>query len=90
MKYDFDLICIGGGSGGIACANKAAEFGSKVALIEVDKLGGTCVNLGCVPKKIMWTAADLIDRAKQDFDDTVAIHPTISEELVTLKLREIL
>ena len=62
----FDLICIGGGSGGIACANRAAEFGAKVAVVERDKLGGTCVNLGCVPKKIMWTAADLLHRAKHD------------------------
>lgn len=63
---NFDLICIGGGSGGIACANRAAEFGAKVAVIESNKLGGTCVNVGCVPKKIMWAAADLLHRAKHD------------------------
>ncbi len=66
MNYDFDLICLGGGSGGIACANKAAELGAKVALIEENKLGGTCVNLGCIPKKIMWTAAELLHKSKQD------------------------
>lgn len=63
---NFDLICLGGGSGGIACANKAASLGAKVAVIENQKLGGTCVNLGCVPKKIMWSAADLLHRAHHD------------------------
>jgi len=57
----FDLIVIGGGSGGIASANRAASYGARVALIEFKKLGGTCVNLGCVPKKIMWCAASLAD-----------------------------
>jgi len=59
MKYHFDLIVIGGGSGGLAVAEKAAEFGRRVAVIEAGKLGGTCVNNGCVPKKIMWCAANL-------------------------------
>lgn len=56
---DFDLITIGGGSGGLAVARKAAELGRRVAIIESRKLGGTCVNNGCVPKKIMWYAANL-------------------------------
>lgn len=47
----FDYLVIGGGSGGIASANRAGERGAKVALIEANELGGTCVNLGCVPKK---------------------------------------
>jgi glutathione reductase (NADPH) len=53
----FDLICVGGGSGGLACAQRAAEYGAKVAVIESGRLGGTCVNVGCVPKKVMWNAA---------------------------------
>jgi glutathione reductase (NADPH) len=53
----FDLICIGGGSGGLACAQRAAEYGAKAAVIEPHRLGGTCVNVGCVPKKVMWNAA---------------------------------
>jgi glutathione reductase (NADPH) len=53
----FDLISIGGGSGGLACAQRAAEYGAKTAVIEPHRLGGTCVNVGCVPKKIMWNAA---------------------------------
>lgn len=53
----FDLITIGGGSGGIAAANRAAEYGAKVAVIEESLLGGTCVNLGCVPKKVTWYAS---------------------------------
>ena len=59
MKTHFDLIAIGGGSGGLAVAEKAAEYGRRVAVVEAHKLGGTCVNNGCVPKKIMWYAADL-------------------------------
>lgn len=57
MSKDFDLICIGGGSGGIAAARRAAEYGAKTAVVEYKKLGGTCVNVGCVPKKVMWYAA---------------------------------
>lgn len=59
MSENFDLICIGGGSGGIAAANKAASFGAKCAVIEANLLGGTCVNVGCVPKKVMWFASHL-------------------------------
>src|ERR1700689_2309789 len=55
----FDLICVGGGSGGLACAQRAAEYGAKAAVIESNRLGGTCVNVGCVPKKIMWNAASI-------------------------------
>ncbi|MDJ0725829.1 MAG: glutathione-disulfide reductase [Prochloraceae cyanobacterium] len=53
MSYDFDLFVIGGGSGGIACARRAAEYGAKVGLAENDRLGGTCVHRGCIPKKLM-------------------------------------
>jgi len=55
----FDLISIGGGSGGLACAQRAAEYGAKTAVIEPHRLGGTCVNVGCVPKKVMWNAASV-------------------------------
>src|SRR5437762_11572331 len=59
MSDKFDLLVIGGGSGGLAAAQRAAEYGAKVALVESGRLGGTCVNVGCVPKKINWNAADL-------------------------------
>lgn len=58
---EFDLIVIGGGSGGLAAAQRAAEYGARVALLESHRLGGTCVNVGCVPKKVMWNAADLAE-----------------------------
>jgi glutathione reductase (NADPH) len=68
----FDLISVGGGSGGLACAQRAAEYGAKVAVIESQRLGGTCVNVGCVPKKVMWNAAGiglaLGDAADYGFD----------------------
>jgi glutathione reductase (NADPH) len=59
MTEQFDLVVIGGGSGGLAAAQRAAEYGARVALAESGPLGGTCVNVGCVPKKIMWNAAEL-------------------------------
>ena len=59
MKHTYDLIVIGGGSGGLAVAEKAALFGRSVAVVEDGRLGGTCVNNGCVPKKVMWYAANL-------------------------------
>ncbi|PMH46075.1 glutathione-disulfide reductase [Vibrio sp. 10N.286.49.B3] len=61
MTTHFDYICIGGGSGGIASANRAAMHGAKVALIEAKDLGGTCVNVGCVPKKVMWHGAQVAE-----------------------------
>lgn len=59
MSRDFDLLVIGGGSGGLAAAQRAAEYGARVAVFEPRPLGGTCVNVGCVPKKVMWYAASL-------------------------------
>ncbi|MFO1465071.1 MAG: glutathione-disulfide reductase [Steroidobacteraceae bacterium] len=56
-----DYLVIGGGSGGIASAQRAAGYGARVALIESGRLGGTCVNVGCVPKKVMFNAAGIAD-----------------------------
>uniref|UniRef100_A0A8C0SRY7 Glutathione reductase, mitochondrial n=2 Tax=Canis lupus familiaris TaxID=9615 RepID=A0A8C0SRY7_CANLF len=53
----FDYLVIGGGSGGLASARRAAELGARAAVVESHKLGGTCVNVGCVPKKVMWNTA---------------------------------
>ncbi|ENO00725.1 MULTISPECIES: glutathione-disulfide reductase [Pseudoalteromonas] len=61
MAQHFDYIAIGGGSGGIASANRAAMRGAKVALIEAKHMGGTCVNVGCVPKKVMWHGAQVAE-----------------------------
>ncbi len=74
----FDLISIGGGSGGLACAQRAAEYGAKAAVIESHRLGGTCVNVGCVPKKIMWNSAgvavSLADAGDYGFEVKVGGH----------------
>ncbi|KJY96662.1 glutathione-disulfide reductase [Pseudoalteromonas ruthenica] len=64
MAQHFDYICIGGGSGGIGSANRAAMRGANVALIEATHLGGTCVNVGCVPKKAMWHGAQVAEAIK--------------------------
>lgn len=61
-EFDFDLVVLGGGSGGLAAAFRAAEYGARVAMLEPGELGGTCVNVGCVPKKAMWLAAHVAER----------------------------
>jgi len=74
----FDLLVVGGGSGGLATAQRAVEYGARVALFEPNRLGGTCVNVGCVPKKVMWNAAELaaaLEHAPHyGFDVTVGGH----------------
>lgn len=83
--YDYDLIVLGGGSGGLAAAFRAAQHGQRVAMLEPGELGGTCVNVGCVPKKAMWLAADLSAKigmaAAMGFD--VPVRPALDwKELV--------
>lgn len=68
MTQHFDYIAIGGGSGGIASANRAARLGKKAAVIEAKYIGGTCVNVGCVPKKAMWYAGQISDALKYAHD----------------------
>ena len=74
MTRHFDLIAIGGGSGGLAVAERAAQLGRRVAIVEASRLGGTCVNNGCVPKKIMWYAANRAQAA----DDATAFGVPVS------------
>lgn len=78
VKNRFDLLVIGGGSGGLAHAQGAAEYGANVAVIENGPLGGTCVNVGCVPKKVMWYAANHAHSARlaadYGFDLTINGH----------------
>lgn len=76
MTKEYDLLVIGGGSGGLAHAQRAAEYGARAAVIEYGPLGGTCVNVGCVPKKVMWYAAEArhhLDHAP-DYGFDVAVH----------------
>lgn len=61
MTRRYDYIAIGGGSGGIASINRAASYGKKCAIIEAKHLGGTCVNVGCVPKKVMFYGAQIAE-----------------------------
>jgi glutathione reductase (NADPH) len=58
MKTHYDMIAIGAGSGGLSAVERASEYGKKCAIIEMKTIGGTCVNVGCVPKKVMWYAAN--------------------------------
>jgi glutathione reductase (NADPH) len=68
MTQHFDYLAIGAGSGGIASANRAAKLGKKAAVVEAKYLGGTCVNVGCVPKKAMWYAGQISDALKYAHD----------------------
>ena len=61
----YDIIVIGGGPGGYAAAIRAAQLDAKVALVEADTLGGTCVNQGCIPIKVWMTAAESLRKIEQ-------------------------
>jgi glutathione reductase (NADPH) len=78
LAGEYDLLVIGGGSGGLAYAQRAAEYGARAGVIEYGPLGGTCVNVGCVPKKVMWYAAEtrhhLDHAADYGFDVDVGGH----------------
>ena len=63
-EHNADLVILGGGSGGYACALRAAELGMSVVLVERDKLGGTCLHYGCIPTKALLHAADVADSAR--------------------------
>ncbi|MFS8497549.1 MAG: dihydrolipoyl dehydrogenase [Micromonosporaceae bacterium] len=65
MSEDFDVVVLGGGSGGYATALRAAQLGRSVALVEKDKLGGTCLHRGCIPAKALLHAAEVADTARE-------------------------
>lgn len=75
MTDSFDLIVLGAGSGGLATAFRAARHGARVALLESGVLGGTCVNVGCVPKKAMWYAAQVAEAQQLAVDYGFASQP---------------
>lgn len=85
MSNHFDVIAIGAGSGGLSIAERAAAYGAKTAVIEAGEVGGTCVNVGCVPKKVMWYAASVahgVHDAK-DYGFDVALGDLNWDKLVT-------
>lgn len=68
LQTEYDYLVIGAGSGGMASARRAASYpGTRVAVVEQARLGGTCVNVGCVPKKLMFIAADMSHKLHHDF-----------------------
>ncbi|HEX9662012.1 MAG TPA: FAD-dependent oxidoreductase, partial [Candidatus Binatia bacterium] len=73
--YDFDLFTIGAGSGGVRASRMSASFGAKVAVAEERYLGGTCVNVGCIPKKLLVYASHY----GEDFDDAAEFGWTAGE-----------
>ncbi len=85
MADEFDFVVIGAGSGGLAAGQRAAEYGAKVAIVEPAPLGGTCVNLGCVPKKVMWNAADIADSLEDAADYGFRLGPADAHDWPLLK-----
>ena len=86
---EFDLVVIGGGSGGVRAARIAASHGARVALVEEYRLGGTCVIRGCVPKKLMVYAS----RFAQEFDEAAGYGWTLGErhfDWAALKTRRLM
>ena len=81
--FDFDLFVIGGGSGGVRAARVAGQHGAKVALAEQDRIGGTCVIRGCVPKKLLVYAS----RFAESFEDAIGFGWT-TERVTWLQLIE--
>jgi glutathione reductase (NADPH) len=75
MKYDFDLFTIGGGSGGVRASRVSAGYGAKVAIAEPGRFGGTCVNVGCIPKKLFSYAAHV----REDFEVAKSFGWTVGE-----------
>ena len=65
MGDTFDVVILGGGSGGYACALRSAQLGLSVALVEQDKLGGTCLHRGCIPTKALLHAAEVADTVRE-------------------------
>ncbi|MFZ2516815.1 MAG: FAD-dependent oxidoreductase, partial [Candidatus Lutibacillus vidarii] len=63
-QVDYDIVVLGAGSGGYACALRAAQLGLRVALIEKDKIGGTCLHVGCIPTKALLHAAEVADTVR--------------------------
>jgi len=82
MSKHYDLISVGAGSGGLSIAERAASYGAKTAVIEASELGGTCVNVGCVPKKVMWYGAGIAQGLKdaQDYGFNVDLEGDVNGE----------
>src|SRR5690242_10688233 len=72
----FDVLILGGGSGGYACALRAAQLGLTVGLVEKDKLGGTCLHVGCIPTKALLHAAEVADLAREG--EQFGVHTTLN------------
>jgi glutathione reductase (NADPH) len=87
MSDSYDLLVIGGGSGGLAAAQRAAEYGARAAVIERGRLGGTCVNVGCVPKKVMWHAETLAHAFNDARDYGFAVPQEVAHDWAALKAR---
>ncbi|CCH40708.1 Glutathione reductase [Wickerhamomyces ciferrii] len=75
----YDYIAIGGGSGGVASARRAAQYGKKALVIEGKHIGGTCVNVGCVPKKVMWYASDVAGKIAEAKEYGFDVDPNLKK-----------
>lgn len=83
----YDLVVVGGGSGGISSARRAALHGAKVAVVEYQALGGTCVNVGCVPKKLMFHASHMREQLHLARDYGINVDPEATFDLSAMKAK---
>ena len=84
MELHYDVVVIGGGPGGTACASKLASYGKQVALIEKDAIGGTCLNRGCIPTKTLMHTADFYRTLKEDTESGLCVE-NITVDYTALK-----
>ncbi len=77
MAASYDVVILGAGSGGYACALRAAQLGLSVAMVEKDKVGGTCLHRGCIPTKALLHAAEVADAARNG--SQLGVHATVDK-----------
>src|SRR5690625_7504606 len=83
MTKEYDLVVIGGGTGGYVAAIRASQLGMKVAVVEKDKLGGTCLHQGCIPSKALLRSAEVLREAKKASSFGIDINePTLNLQKV--------
>ena len=88
MALEYDIVIVGGGTGGYVAAIRAAQLGLKTALVEKEKLGGTCLHKGCIPSKALLKSAEVFDMAKNKMADFGVDAPTVTVDFRRVQERK--
>lgn len=89
MAEVYDFIVIGGGSAGLAAARRASKYGQNVLIVEGKKYGGTCVNVGCIPKKILWNGSNILEEVKMASQYAISVsEPHLNFRALQAKVKE--